>query len=1224
LENDYLPFIDNRPALNPLGRLDVNPGFTVNPQPKELSTLDAFKQAPGAAYATENVIVNGIKSLMNFEDYGPLDDEHNPLEGIMGTEFEPYADSFVGSRNQLETDAIKEGLREEVEARRILQESGGVGTGFAMLAGFTDITTLLPLGGLVKGTRAGVGVGRSALTVGGLSAVDATISEGLLHSMQETRTLEESLFNVGGSFVLGSVIGTGIPIYKNYKANRQIQELATHLENESKVPESSADDVFGEGGLQKALEAQSVGAARVRDKDNILKDTLNVDKAVNYQDPVLRSVTSPFKSVRDAITRLTEQSLEFKQNDDFVATGPQGGSVEGRIKTQGTARLYKAITSLDEQFKAYYFGEGKKKRAAAIRSEANRRLKGDQRLTWAEFKQEVAKSLRRGDTHEIPEVQKAAQDIRKDLFEPIKEDAINQKLLPEDVETDTAPSYLTRSYDKGKIVAERPQFREMLVDYLEGGQSVVQKEIDALDLEIARLKEQDADVIGEPIKPQDPLETFFDARLDREPRDGFEGATSAKLLLDEFNKFAQIQGFPKINEEQLTEFLRSQGVGVLMKGGQLRFRTFLKGPKPGESPEISAGEFQSIRADNDDPKSFIEGKFAEGGDDKFFNDVQKRFASETSLGRAANDVDEALGARIQREQRIGEIATRLEELNAKLRTQPDDLRAYSILTREDLGHIADEVIDTILGSPGGRTLYKTHAGPLHERTLKIPDLFIDKRGQKFESYLENDVERVMRYYTRTMVPEIEITREFGDLELSRATQKIKDEATAIAERTPQDKRGKVYEKANSHIRDLQNISDRLRGLYGLPEDPTAFAPRAIRTVKQINLLRLLGGMTLSAIPDVFRLMMVHGAPRQLDSMFRMVKNMKAVKLSFEEAKLAGTAADMVLDTRVAAIADIGEEFSSLNRFEKGVDALTSQFGVISLMAPWNAFVKQWAGLVTQSRLLEMVSQLKAGRSLPKKEINKLASGGIDEGTALRIAEQFDKHGRIEDGVYIANTNAWDDRIAKDAFRSAVVRDIDRIIVTPGQDRPLFASQQFGSLVLQFKSFAISSVQRTLMSSLQQRDMAVLMGLFGSLGAGVVVEYLKAFVNDKPLPKTADQWVIAAIDRAGVTGWLFDANHLLERVTRGNIGFSAVTGKTVSRYASRNIADAILGPSAGLMKDISSSIGATFDGEFSEADFRALRRTIPLQNLLYFSWLLKRYEKDIQAGLGLAPSKGFKN
>ena len=103
------------------------------------------------------------------------------------------------------------------------------------------------------------------------------------------------------------------------------------------------------------------------------------------------------------------------------------------------------------------------------------------------------------------------------------------------------------------------------------------------------------------------------------------------------------------------------------------------------------------------------------------------------------------------------------------------------------------------------------------------------------------------------------------------------------------------------------------------------------------LMKLAGGMTISAIPDMGKIIFQHGMTSTFrDGFLPLVRNIKAVKLAGEEVKAAGTALDMVLDSRVMAIADITDDFGRHSKFERGLTALSSKFGVVSLMAPWNA------------------------------------------------------------------------------------------------------------------------------------------------------------------------------------------------------------------------------------------------------------------------------------------------
>lgn len=225
------------------------------------------------------------------------------------------------------------------------------------------------------------------------------------------------------------------------------------------------------------------------------------------------------------------------------------------------------------------------------------------------------------------------------------------------------------------------------------------------------------------------------------------------------------------------------------------------------------------------------------------------------------------------------------------------------------------------------------------------------------------------------------------------------------------------------------MRDRLRGQYALPSNPDGIVLRAGRVARNLNYLRLLGGMTLSAFPDMAGIVLKHG----LTSTFRdgfapLVSNMKAVKLAGAEVKAAGTALDMILDSRAMSLAEIGDDFGRGSKFERAIKSAGTRFGVVSLMAPWNASMKQFSGMIVMTNLLRAAEKVANGGASPK-EIRKLAAAGINADLAQRITQQFAKHGETQSGVLLAKAGAWEDRLAREAFRSAVVRDVDRIIVT---------------------------------------------------------------------------------------------------------------------------------------------------------------------------------------------------
>jgi hypothetical protein len=542
---------------------------------------------------------------------------------------------------------------------------------------------------------------------------------------------------------------------------------------------------------------------------------------------------------------------------------------------------------------------------------------------------------------------------------------------------------------------------------------------------------------------------------------------------------------------------------------------------------------------------------------------------------------------------------------------------FGRLTDAEVRSIVDETINTILGHAEGRIPYDIVAGPrgaLKERVLKI-------ETAKIHEFVRNDIEEVMRAQIRTMSADIELSKKFGSVDLKEQIAKINDEADArIAKATTKAERQRLEKARTDAIRDIEGIRDRLRGTYALPSDPSNLVLRAGRVARNLNYLRLLGGMTVSAIPDMGKIVFQHGLTSTFrDGFLPMIKNFKAFRLAGEEVKAAGTALDMVLDSRTMAMADIMGEFGHNSKFERGISALSTKFGVVSLMAPWNAAMKQFAGLVTMTNLIKAARRVADGKG-SAKDIRRLAESSIDEDLARRIAAQFAQHGEDLDGVLVAKGENWTDRRALEAFRAAVVRDVDRIVVTPGQDKPLWMSTELGKTVGQFKSFGVASMQRTMLAGLQQRDAATLNGVLLSLGLGAFTYWAKQRMADREVADDPRVWAAEAFDKSGLTGYLMDINNIAEKASRGRVGLSAITGKQISRYASRNVTGAFLGPTADAVSDIFQVSGSIFAGDTTKTDLHKVRQLLPLQNLFYLRSLLNQVEEATGDTLGLPDTR----
>lgn len=930
-----------------------------------------------AALRMENSVASAIASGPSAE---PVEN-YDPFDEIAG--YEAHADRFVQSNSPADTERIKQNIRREMKDREILHDSGGFGVAASIGAGILDPMFLpamfIPGTAIVRGERVRNVAFKSAVAGAG----GAAITEIPLQFTQETRTGQESVIAIGGSALFSGLFGTGVSAFTARELSRAEKAINSDI----------AEIVTGE----------SVGAALARKttlEQEKMVSSLGAAEALKQINPLLRTSQSPSKTTRQTVQDLVENGFITEKNFERIRTP---SAVETVIK-QHDARLAFAVENLDSEFVKYRTGLAGS-RWGRIKLSVRDTLRPSDKLSFTEFKAQVAYSLRRNDQHPIPEVAATAQHYRKTVFDPLKDAAIANKLLPENVKAVGADSYLTRIYRWPKIKADRQKFTNILTNWFE-------------------------------------------------------------------------------NQHKLT---------------------------PEEARLI------------------------------------------------AEDVINNIG-------------------------------------RTPAGHIPKDIVPK--------------AGPLKDRVLDIPD-------EQIEEFLENDIEVIASHYIHTMAPEVELVRRFGRKDMADQVQAIVDEYGVLLDKAETPKqRTKLSNQMDQDIKDLHAMRDRLLGTYGQPNDPGSFIVSAGRTVRDYNFLRLLGGMTVSAIPDAARPMMRHGFRAYAKAARQLATSSHDAKLLRRELKAMGIGLDMTLNSRAKAIAEIGEvsQFSgAVGRVSRN---LSTNFGIVSAMAPWNAAWKQFSGIMASNEIIHQAGRLASG-TIGKKNLAKLAQAGIDEDFANRITAQIQKHGDVGD-VTLPHAHLWDDREAAEVFTTAILKDVDLSIVTPGVgDRPLWMSSEMGKVAGQFKSFQFASTNRVMIAGLQARDAAAMSGALLTLGLGAMVYGAKQKLAGREVSRDPQVIITEAIDRSGMTGILFDVNNITEKFTRGTVGVSALTGgPTMSRYQSRNVMGALFGPTADLIPDVTQVSGAVSTGEVTGSDIHTARKLVPYQNLFYLRWLFDQAEEGAKDALNV--------
>lgn len=219
----------------------------------------------------------------------------------------------------------------------------------------------------------------------------------------------------------------------------------------------------------RALELESsLGVAEFLNRAPVVKDI--------FGNPLTRTFTSSLVSARRAMADLASTSLRFKGERSGEITSP-GGALDVHLNLAVRQAKGTIGNELDRLFMQHHKGQSDAGFMAAQATKLQASL-GDAmgrlapgKLTNQQFREEIGKAMRRGDKHDITEIAEAAAFVRKNLFEPWKQRAIDAGLLPEGVDVTTAESYFTRSWKKPVINAKRPEFQERITGWLESEQT---------------------------------------------------------------------------------------------------------------------------------------------------------------------------------------------------------------------------------------------------------------------------------------------------------------------------------------------------------------------------------------------------------------------------------------------------------------------------------------------------------------------------------------------------------------------------------------------------------------------------------------------------------------------------------------------------------------------------------------------------------------------------------
>jgi hypothetical protein len=499
-----MPFVDELNGFRPPS--GVTPTPEAAPQSEETFSA-AFRQG--------NTLVSGLHFL-NLPRFS-AEDGYNPVDDLKVRRpdlFYAQGDRFTGSNSSKQTDQIISEIEREEGDKKTLAASGWLGTVAGLGAGALDPTMFLPLGAVAKVGVAGETALSTAGTVAKLALMQSTAQEALLSGTQQTRTLSESVANIGSATLLGGMLGAAghallarEGLAEKGAADLDASREALSVHNGVAEPVQAAPGETGQAAPGAANSnvpapepaAQSIGAAVADTRDLSptpygLDSIPGVGKAVSKMYPTLDALTNGSDAAKRAVTELAEIPLALKANvEGQTATRYGGPAIDREIKLVREGLHAQAEDQMLAQWTSYLESQGQKPGVV-------QRMTGSGRgaMSFDDFDANVYDALSTGDQHPIPQVAAVAQWMRKNGFDPIKQrasaiDGFSETKLRE------GETYAPRLWNKDKISAQWNDYVKTWTDHLEGEQTrkaQLQSDINAHVTKLTALEERAAKLEG--------------------------------------------------------------------------------------------------------------------------------------------------------------------------------------------------------------------------------------------------------------------------------------------------------------------------------------------------------------------------------------------------------------------------------------------------------------------------------------------------------------------------------------------------------------------------------------------------------------------------------------------------------------------------------------------------------------------------------------------------------
>ena len=1164
ISNDELNSVMNLPqqALPP--HQDV-------PKPGWLDTLSAAARESnlaGAAYSRLTMPDSTAAAVPGFNPYAN--------HGIAG--YEDNAEDFADAHSPQQVQVIKERINQERRDKQTIALAGAAGWASSMVFGMTDPVALALM--LIPGGAEAKAAGWVArgLKTAATGVAAGELQQAALTSVKETTNYTDDMIprlamNALTAGVLGAVIRPHVPKAEFDDLTRQADAAI----NGPPVPSESTGGAAAVKGTTLEQESFAKGGALIASLDAKLPRWL--------ASPTLRVMSSsPVVESRRLIQRLVDLGGGMlNKNLEGISTSD---SVEMLANQKINVREASIFGSLDRLH-------------AEHAQEA-----GVNALSKQEFGKQVMVAMENGDAHDIPQVVKVAKIIRPML----DEDGAALRELPsaKDAEYNIlgAKSYFPTVWDSGKIKANRTAFEQFLYNQFKKNPKTIPVEENTVKL-------------APPEQGKGNEQTFKDEFhhmfQDTAPL-GRSGKRVGKANVS-VSSAPQLEGPNRVHLETLEadEPGKGQGQRALRKvldladkhGVTVQLNAVPMGKAgPEEAKLIEFYKKNGFKMAPEAPGAARTTMVREG-----LNDRAARLAEERAKPALAEPEAEAarqkkLDAEEKRIQKLHEAAQPVETVKSAVGPPKPIFREHSEIL-SDVQDTIDRIQHSVRGSAD------IGSGVRNPKSTKERVLDVDHNAGR--QFMSDDFEGTIKAYMRSMVPHIEMHKQFGSITLDTEIQQINDAYRVKMAQAGSDDvaKAKLQAQANSDVADLTLARDRLLGQAGVRNDAVAGIVRGAQIARSVNYIRSLGGQFFSAIPDWGRVSAHYGLAKTAAATQKLMTDAGLRDMSQREMTRMGTALDLVLHTREHSLEGVGDIDAS-DRISKFMQKATGQFTKASMIAHWDASIRLLTGILEQDK----VGRALAGEKLSTLDMARLAAHGLGKDELDMIGKEWALHGTQENGLHFAHTELWANQEAAQKFEQAIQKAASSNAFFIGKgDMPYSADTQMGKFMFQFKGFVMSSVERLalpLAQGLAQGEVKSAGGLLMMLTLGALSYDMKERAAGRVPDLSPSSLAAEALQRSGVLAFTPDVYDMFASVAHL---------PRFSKFAQLDPAETVGGPTIGELGPLLHVVNSTLGGKMTAQDLHKLRTFLPLQNLFYLNRLFNMLEGKTADALNLKNATG---